>query len=78
MVSPGKMLVAWDDVADTTLTRWGLLDLKNLRLQELGSQDGASFPVVAVSKQTALIAAVQLPARELFLRSEALTADPSH
>ena len=64
--------MAWDDLADTTLTRWGLLDLKELKLQELGSQEGASFPVVAISKQTALIAAAQLSARELFLRSESL------
>lgn len=71
------MLVAWDDVADTTLTRWGLLDLKNLRLQELGSQEGASFPVVAISKRTALIAAARLSARDLFFRSELLTLDPS-
>ncbi len=72
MVSQGRVLVAWDDLADTTLTRWGLLDLKELKLQELGSQEGASFPVVAISKQTALIAAAQLSARELFLRSESL------
>lgn len=71
------MLVAWDDVADATLTRWGLLDLKNLRLQELGSKEGVSFPVVAVSKQTALIAAAQLTARELFFRPESLTIDSS-
>ena len=77
MISQGRMLVAWDDVADTTLTRWGLLDLKDLRLQELGSQEGASFPVVAISKQTALIAAAQLSARELFFRSESLTIDSS-
>ena len=75
MIAQGRMLVAWDDVADTTLTRWGVLDLKDLRLQELGSQEGASFPVVAISEQTALIAAAQLSARELFLRSESLTID---
>jgi hypothetical protein len=73
MISQGRMLVVWDDVADTTLTRWGLLDLKDLRLQELGSQEGASFPVVAISKQTGLIAAAQLSARELFFRSESMT-----
>ena len=77
MVSHGRVLVAWDDVADTTLTRWGLLDLKELKLHELGSQEGASFPVVAISKQTALIAAAQLSARELFFRSESLTIDAS-
>ena len=77
IVSQGKVLVAWDDVAGTTLTRWGLLDLKELKLQELGSQEGASFPVVAISKQTALIAAAQLSARELFLHSESLTIDTS-
>jgi hypothetical protein len=64
-------------MADTTLTRWGVLDLKDLRLRELGSQEGASFPVVAISKQTALIAAAQMSARELFLRSESLTIDSS-
>jgi hypothetical protein len=77
VVSQGRMLVAWDDVADTTLTRWGLLDLKNLRLQELGSKEGVSFPVVAVSKQTALIAAAELTARELFFRPESLTIGSS-
>ncbi len=77
VVSQGRMLVAWDDVADTTLTRWGLLDLKDLRLQELGSQEGASFPVVAISKRTALIAAAQLTARELFFRPESLAIDSS-
>jgi len=77
MISKGRLLVVWDDMADTTLTRWGLLDLKDLRLQELGSQEGASFPVVAISKQTALIAAAQMSARELFFRSESLTIDSS-
>jgi hypothetical protein len=76
-VSQGKVLVAWDDVAGTTLTRWGLLDLKELKLQELGSQEGASFPVVAISNKTALIAASQLSARELFFRSESLMTDSS-
>ena len=75
MVSQGRVLVAWDDLAETTLTRWGLLDLKEMKLQELGSQAGASFPVVAISKQTALIAAAQLSARDLFFRSESLTFD---
>jgi len=77
MIAHRRMLVAWDDVADTTLTRWGLLDLNDLRLQDLGSQEGASFPVVAISKQTALIAAARLSARELFFRSESLTTDSS-
>jgi len=77
MISQSRMLVAWDDMADTTLTRWGLLDLKGLRLRELGSQEGASFPVVAISKQTALIAAAQMSARELFFRSESLAIDPN-
>jgi hypothetical protein len=75
MFSQGKVLVAWDDVAGTTLTRWGLLDLKELKLRELGSQEGAYFPVVAISKQTALIAAAQLSVRELFFHSESLTID---
>jgi hypothetical protein len=77
VITQDRMLVAWDDVADTTLTRWGLLDLKELRLQELGVQEGASFPVVAISRQTALIAAARLSARELFFRSESLTIDSS-
>jgi len=77
MISQGRMLVAWDDVAETTLTRWGLLDLRDLRLQELGSQEGVSFPVVAVSRQTALIAAAQLTAREIFSRPESLAIDSS-
>lgn len=77
IVTQGRMLVAWDDVADTTRTRWGVLDLKHLQLQELGSQEGASFPVVAISKQTALIAAARLSARDLFFRTELLTLDPS-
>jgi len=64
-------------VADATVTRWGLLDLNGLRLQELGSKEGVSFPVVAVSKQTALIAGTQLTARELFFHSESLTIDSS-
>ena len=69
--------MAWDDLAETTLTRWGLLDLKEMKLEELGSQTGASFPVVAISKQTALIAATQLSARDLFFRLESLTIDSS-
>jgi hypothetical protein len=69
VVSQSKMLVAWDDLADATVTRWGLLDLTDLRLQELGSKEGASFPVVAISQQTALIAAAQLGTRELFLHA---------
>jgi BNR repeat-like domain len=73
VVSQGKILVAWDDVADATVTLWGLLHLKDLRLQELGWQGGASYPVVAISGQTALIAAAQLSVRELFFRSESLT-----
>jgi hypothetical protein len=77
MISQSRMLVAWDDVANTTLSRWGLLDLKDLRLQELGSQEGVSFPVVAISQQAALIAATQLSAGELFFHSESLAIDSS-
>jgi len=72
LISQGRMLVAWDDVAAPTLTRWGILNVEDLQLQELGSQEGASFPVVAVNKQTALIAAARLTARELFFHPELL------
>jgi len=74
-ISRDRMVVAWDDVSDTTLTRWGLLDLRDLQLHEVGSKEGASFPVVAVSKQTALIAAALLTKHALFLRSESLTPE---
>jgi len=72
VVSQDQRLVAWDDLAEATVTRWGLLDLRDLRFQEMGSKEGVSFPVVAISRQTALIAAARLGSRELFLQTVSL------
>jgi hypothetical protein len=69
--SGGTLFVAWDDVADKTVAAWGVLD-PQAGLRKLGEKEGSSYPIVAASGRSALIAAIEHAGRTLFLQREAV------
>jgi hypothetical protein len=64
----GRVLVAWDDVADKAVTLWGTLDPKTGQLKKRAASDDVTYPVIAIANQTTLIAGVRAATRELFVR----------
>lgn len=63
----GKILVAWDDVADKALMIWGALDPQSGQLEKRMTSQEVTYPVIAIAGHTALIAGVRAASRELFL-----------
>jgi hypothetical protein len=68
----GRILVAWDDVADKAVTLWGTLDPKTGQLAKRVASQDVTYPVIAIANQTTLIVGVRSATRELFLRFASL------
>jgi hypothetical protein len=54
-----RILIAWDDVGDTKLTAWGLLDPRRGTLDKIAAREGISFPTVAASGRLACVAGIE-------------------
>jgi len=70
-----KVVVAWDDLAGKSFLSWGVLDFGTGSLQKIGTYDTASYPVVAVAGDSALIAGLQSD-RDVFFEVHPLHQDP--
>ncbi len=71
-LADGKVLVAWDEAADKTVSLWGVLDPEKGLLRRSRPQEGIAYPVVAVNGQTAVIAGMRLATREIVTFTESL------
>jgi hypothetical protein len=66
--------VAWDDVANNPIVRWGLLDSVTQRVDKRGSEEFAALPVVAAANGIAVIAAARTSSPEIFVKTLHLKA----
>jgi hypothetical protein len=74
-IAPGfnkKALIAWDDVNGQSMVKWGLYDPDSGLLQLLGTQTGASYPIVAVGKESVSVVALQPELHEVFRTTQSI------
>ncbi|MEK6285762.1 MAG: sialidase family protein [Acidobacteriota bacterium] len=69
----GGVFVAWDDEAQKS-TSWGLLDPQKGMLQKSAPFADASYPTVAASNDTVVIAGMLTATADIFWRAESLPA----
>ena len=62
----GKVLIAWDDLNGSSLIKWGVFDPATKALKLLGTQQRASYPIVAKSGNKISVVALQPQNPELF------------
>jgi len=58
-VSGDRILVAWDDANGTSIVKWGFFDTVKRSIKILGSQQSASYPIVAMSGDRIGLVALQ-------------------
>jgi hypothetical protein len=44
-----RLLIAWDDVADSGLAKWGVFDIPTGSMKILNTQPSASYPIIATA-----------------------------
>ena len=65
-VGDGRVLLAWDDLQESSLVKWGLYAPASPAVQLMGTIKGASYPVVARSGRQICIVALQADRPEIF------------
>ena len=64
--SGNRLLVAWDDMNTSSLVKWGFFDLSTKALKMIGTQPGASYPIVAMDSSRIAVTALQSNQTQVF------------
>lgn len=59
-LADGRIFVAWDDASQKTFSVWGLLDPLTGLVRRSTEHEGVAYPVLALNKSIAVIAAMEL------------------
>ena len=64
--SGNRLLIAWDDMNNSFLVKWGFFDLSTKALKMIGTQAGASYPIVAMDTNRIAVTSLQSNETQIF------------